>query len=73
MITHHQKISPRDLFHAGWRDGLISLRGRLDTPLTRREAGSNPSHPFTKAPGGLRYLFLPLAYAKVQRGCLYRP
>lgn len=64
--THHQKLSPRDLFHAGWRDGLILLSGRLDTPLTRREAGSSPSHP-------LRNLLLPLPYAKVQRGCHILP
>jgi hypothetical protein len=73
MITHSPlKLSSHDLFHMGRRDGLIPLSGRLN-PLTRREAGSNPSHPFTKAPEDLRYLFLPLAYAKVQRGCLYRP
>lgn len=70
--THHQNFRPV-IFSAGRRDGLITLSGRLN-PLTRREAGSNPSHPFTKAPGGIiKESIPPLPYAKVQRGCLYRP
>lgn len=53
MITHSPlKLSSHDLFHMGRRDGLIPLSGRLN-PLTRREAGSNPSHPFHH-PGGIK-------------------
>lgn len=60
MITHHQNFRPVT-FSAGRRDGLISLRGRLDTPLTRREAGSNPSHffPSPEAVADLRNLSHP--------------